>query len=348
MKIISSKFLPPYKMHHTKINLTAMKNVLLGALSLTLMAFGSWANTAKDSVIVNYGSRTRIVLHAETISGNDLLKEVDGIIKDLRLSENSKDTTLVLTRQGGNIKVLVRNNAPEKTSESAIVTNRWNENERGDRRYSRSRDKWWDDDEFEDFLEDLDVRIPIYLGGMAYGESPNDMMMGLNSWRSRDFMFGIHGMSGRRGNRTSLEYGLEYANNSLNFSQNPIIIQGADRVSFMQPSGIQIERSRLSVTYLQVPLLIRNRFRKGFFKYISVGGYAGVRVGTNTILESNRPDREVYEYTHYYVNNFRYGARVELGIRKFLSFYGQYDISTLFETNRGPKVNLVSFGIRIF
>ncbi len=79
---------------------------------------------------------------------------------------------------------------------------------------------------------------------------------------------------------------------------------------------------------------------------IGMGGYAGYRVGSrhkNVFVEDNDRKR-VKNRTNYYVNNWRYGVRFQLGFRDF-DFYANYDLNELFVEGQGPELNAFSFGI---
>lgn len=45
-----------------------------------------------------------------------------------------------------------------------------------------------------------------------------------------------------------------------------------------------------------------------------------------------------------YVENFRYGARVEIGVSDVTLFFN-YDLNNLFQENLGPEVQVLSFGV---
>ena len=79
---------------------------------------------------------------------------------------------------------------------------------------------------------------------------------------------------------------------------------------------------------------------------IGMGGYAGYRIGSrqkNVFVEDNDRKR-VKTRTNYFVNNWRYGVRFQLGFRDF-DFYANYDLNELFVEGQGPELNAFSFGI---
>ena len=46
----------------------------------------------------------------------------------------------------------------------------------------------------------------------------------------------------------------------------------------------------------------------------------------------------------FYLNNFRYGVRGQIGFRGIDIFFN-YDLNELFADNRGPELNAFSFGV---
>ncbi|MEM6842805.1 MAG: hypothetical protein AAF632_11310 [Bacteroidota bacterium] len=78
---------------------------------------------------------------------------------------------------------------------------------------------------------------------------------------------------------------------------------------------------------------------------VGIGGYAGYRIGSRhkyVFVEDNDRER-VKDRTNFFVNNWRYGIRFQLGFRDF-DFYANYDLNELFVPGRGPELNAFSFG----
>jgi hypothetical protein len=80
---------------------------------------------------------------------------------------------------------------------------------------------------------------------------------------------------------------------------------------------------------------------------IGIGPYAGYRIGSHSKLVYKDDGREKdKDRNNYYLNNFRYGVRLQLGIRSTDIFFN-YDLNDLFSTNKpnNPKLNAFSFGL---
>ena len=78
---------------------------------------------------------------------------------------------------------------------------------------------------------------------------------------------------------------------------------------------------------------------------IGLGPYIGYRISSHSKLVYKDDGREKEkDRDSFYLNNFRYGARLQIGYRSTDLFFN-YDINELFEEGKGPKLNAFSFGV---
>ena len=179
------------------------------------------------------------------------------------------------------------------------------------------------------------------------------------------------GLGGSRTNYVSRTVALEYGGNLTwyNFKlQNDqyAINKGLEMVEFNPlPSEYGGLKSKLTASYLNayfVPMFdfsrnkqkvkrlesrsikIENYKRQGF--KIGIGVYAGFRLHSHSKIKFRRNGKNdiAKEFSSLYVNNWRYGLRARIGI-KSLDLFFNYDLNELFENNRGPELNAISFGI---
>jgi hypothetical protein len=98
------------------------------------------------------------------------------------------------------------------------------------------------------------------------------------------------------------------------------------------------KRNHDGTTYRQVHYT-NTAFRIGF------GGYAFYRIDSYTKLVTRADNKDkTRNHSNFYLNNFRYGARVLVGVGD-VDFFVNYDLNELFAENRGPKLNAFSFGL---
>lgn len=96
--------------------------------------------------------------------------------------------------------------------------------------------------------------------------------------------------------------------------------------------------SRKVKTYSSDGFYFSRSKRRGF--RIGAGGYIGYRIGSSSKLiykEDGNQDR-IKERDHFFLENFRYGIRGQLGFGSFDMFV-MYDLNTVFAPGRGPAGN---------
>ena len=118
-------------------------------------------------------------------------------------------------------------------------------------------------------------------------------------------------------------------------------------------------KSKLVVPYLNVSLVPMLQFGKrgqnnwfvldrdkGSGFRVGAGVYAGYRLGSRAkyVFNENDDRERMKDRTNFYVNNWRYGVRFQLGIDAF-DLFANYDLNELLVDGRGPELNAFSFGI---
>ncbi|WP_224998411.1 hypothetical protein [Cesiribacter sp. SM1] len=91
-----------------------------------------------------------------------------------------------------------------------------------------------------------------------------------------------------------------------------------------------------------------NRWHTSKAFRIGLGGYASYRLGSYTKykFEIEGDEKKDRNRDNYYLNNWRYGVRAQVGY-KGIDLFAQYDLNELFIENRGPQLNAFSFGIML-
>lgn len=164
-----------------------------------------------------------------------------------------------------------------------------------------------------------------------------------------------------------LEWGGNFTWYNFKLENDQIFInKGPDMVEFNPlPSEYDGKKSKLTASYFNlsfVPMLdfsgnkrkvkslesgsvkIENYKKQGFT--IGVGVYGGYRLGSHSKVKfRNDGDTDKdKEHSSFYLNNWRYGLRMRMGI-KSLDLFFNYDLNDLFSEGRGPELNAFSFGI---
>lgn len=117
-------------------------------------------------------------------------------------------------------------------------------------------------------------------------------------------------------------------------------------------------KSKLGITFINaslVPVLdfgdhsrkprIWNGYHSAF--RIGLGPYVGYRISslTKAVYKENGGSREKdKDRGNFYLNNLRYGARLQVGFRS-TDFFFNYDMNDIFASGKGPNLNAFSFGV---
>jgi hypothetical protein len=64
------------------------------------------------------------------------------------------------------------------------------------------------------------------------------------------------------------------------------------------------------------------------------------------VYKDSGEKRSDKDHDNFYLNNFRYGVRLQLGFRDTDLFFG-YDLNSLFSEGKGPELHALSFGVTL-
>ncbi|MBT0811510.1 hypothetical protein KIH41_09490 [Litoribacter ruber] len=119
-------------------------------------------------------------------------------------------------------------------------------------------------------------------------------------------------------------------------------IKGAESVEFLERAGGI--KSKIAASYLTLALIPKISTGHNGFR-IGAGPHAGYRLGGRGkfVYQDNGRNKD-FDRSDMYLENLRYGIRGELGV-SWLDFFFNYDLNHVFQSNRGPEVNAMSFGI---
>ncbi|WP_027001538.1 outer membrane beta-barrel protein [Hugenholtzia roseola] len=151
-----------------------------------------------------------------------------------------------------------------------------------------------------------------------------------------------------------IQYGLEFSWYNFMFAGNRRVSSENGLTFFDSPTDLK--KTKLVAAYASLPFLMHVDLAKDNRTNLKLafGGYAGYRVGSYTkIVYSLAGDRQKEkEHNPYDLNDFRYGVRLELGIGESrfdsgVRLFATYDFNTLFASETSPQLNTFVFGVRI-
>jgi hypothetical protein len=150
-----------------------------------------------------------------------------------------------------------------------------------------------------------------------------------------------------------LGYGVSVDWYNFQFDHSRVIQKSATGQTIFQPiiskgAEIELEKNKLAVSYVTLPLMSQFVFRKvSAIQMISFGGYASYRLTSWTKTKEDKSGDRNKESSNFNLNQFRYGLRADFAFRRFPDLFFNYDLSPLFESNTGLKMNGFSFGVKL-
>ncbi len=176
--------------------------------------------------------------------------------------------------------------------------------------------------------------------------SPTDIAPSVKPWGSWNVGLNLVGI-----NKFSKNFHLK---SGIGVSWYNFKLEERNLIALKTPDGVQFDeftegtgtKSKISASFANLTVVPTIRSNNGKLR-LGVGGYAGLRIGGRGKFvydDAAGNSQKIFEKSNMFVNNFRYGGRVELGIGDIDLFFN-YDLNELFEPGMGPKVNAISFGL---
>lgn len=339
-------------------------NKILFTLIIAAYATVGKAQEASDTVIVELAKTSRVIFTIKDRSDLEILKHYDfqQLFKDVLLKLEKNDTTSLATRDTTALEddVVINENENDKDNDDDWWERRDDDDDNDDDDWDNDRDwknhfhgnRWgrtWQSFNF-------DLGTNNYL---ADGKFPDDdnALYSVRPWGSW-YVAASSIQRTRLASKLFIEWGVGLSWYNFKFQKDNIqIIKDDAGIQFVEDTrDVDFKKSKLSASYVQVSLIpivdfgghsrkarlwdgYNNSFR------IGIGPYAAYRISSHSKLVYNDGDREKdKEHDNFYLNNFRYGLRLQVGYRSTDLFFN-YDMNELFAEGKGPKLNAFSFGI---
>jgi hypothetical protein len=329
-----------------------MKKIYLAALLLIIATFGY--GQKQDTVIIPLAKTSKIVFTMEDPGDIEILKFYDF----QRLFEN------ILQRLEDKNKPLTSSDSSSYAADEKSVEEDESYEDRNEDDESSAEDDSGDSREWKKYKRrwnhtqqsfNFDLGMNNYLRDNKF---PSDSdPYAVRPWGSWYFGFSSVQRS-RLARNFFLEWGLGASWYSFKFQKdNTLITKDDDGVSFAEdPRDFNFKKSKLSVSYIQASLIPVIDFNDRSHKHrfwdgdrdsfrIGIGPYVGYRITSHSkqVYNDNGREREK-DRDSFYLNNLRYGARLQIGYRSTDLFFN-YDMNDLFAEGKGPQLNAFSFGV---
>jgi hypothetical protein len=352
-------------------------NVLMACM---LAGSSVLAQAKTDSVIINVGEKSKVIFAIGDKADLQTLKQYNfqAVVDDLVLKLEQKDSTGLNKPADTYLKTNTEETTTQaQTQDETEYTQSWRDRDRDDwededwkdRRTIRDRDrdtrvytsktKFYGRRTYHSFNFDLGTNNYLTPGNSFPNQ--NNELYSVRPWGS--WYVGINSIERTRlARKFFLEWGLGVSWYNFKFENDRLrMSKDANSVIFSEDQrDLNFRKSKLTATYLNlsaVPVLdFGGRSRKamifngnygGSFR-IGVGPYAGYRIDSYTklVYKDGGNNRRERDHDSYYLNNIRYGLRLQIGFRGTDLFFN-YDLNELFAENKGPRLNPISFGITL-
>jgi hypothetical protein len=330
-----------------------MKTVYASALILISMISHGQTKPA-DTVIIKVGERSKITVTIQDKNDLETMKQYDfqKLMNDLISKLEEKDTTNQHKPAGEYLK-------EEPVKEGVTVLEETHEEDFDEEESWTSHNKKKHGSSRRTYHSiNFDLGMNNYLSGGTFPDQDNSLYT-VKPWGSW-----YVGINSTQRTRVSTNFFLEWAFGVswYNFkfqNEQTIITKDDNSVLFsLDQREADFRKSKLTATYLNASLVPMidfggNRRKPSFFDgdnadsfRIGAGPYVGYRINSYTKqkFEANGDVQKPRDHDNFYLNNLRYGIRMQMGFDDVDLFFN-YDLNELFIENRGPKLNAFSFGI---
>ncbi len=310
-----------------------------------------------DSLVIRFANRTRLVIYAPDKAGIQALSNYDlnKIVREMGMKLDSvpggqtaisqdgerflKDTVLVVTKKKNGVTIVINGTGDTTRTGSRQKDENDRDYERAKRR-KRERDGGGID-------YGLSIGLNNFIQQSANPAYPEDNY-DLRPVGSRYIALSAGAMPTLiRGKYASLKlyYGVEVAWNNFMFEGNNVAEKSPTGVAFPD-AGRDLQKSKLTVCTIGIPVVPRVTFYNTEGRkicHIGLGGYINYRLDSYRKIKEADGSKD-RRHSDFYLNNYRYGLIAHLGLRS-VDFFVKYDLNPLFQTDKGPDVRTLTFGV---
>jgi len=331
---------------------------LLLGVNLTL----AYSQQKGDTIIVELAKTSKVIFTIQDRGDLEILKHYNfqELFQDILTKLETNDTT-----------ALAKRDSIETEREEEVVSNNNNEEDWN----LRKNEEHDDDDDYDDSHDwsHYDSYDGVHWGRtwqsfnfdfgtnnwLSDGKFPdnNDELYSVRPWGS--WYIGLASIQRTRlARKFFLEWGIGVNWYNLKFQNDNVrIVKDENGTHFTEDMlDVSYKKSKLTASYLTASIIpvvdfgdnsrksriwdgYRNSFRVG------LGPYIGYRIESHSKLVYKDDEKEKdKEHDNFYLNNIRYGLRLQLGYRSTDLFFN-YDLNEMFVEGKGPSLNAFSFGV---
>lgn len=170
--------------------------------------------------------------------------------------------------------------------------------------------------------------------------------MALNQGKSMEFDFNFYELNiGLAKSYVGLVSGMGLSFNNYRFDNPYTLARGPMMTSAVRLDYEDLSKTKLAVSYLQVPLLLEFQIpvnqNEGRL-FVNAGLVGGVKIGSHTKVKHG--DVKDKDRSGFNMNSFKYAATARVGY-KDVSLFATYSLNPLFQTGKGPELTPFTIGI---
>jgi len=317
-------------------------------------------NKAADSVVIRVGEASRVIFAIHDKKDLETLRHYDfqALMDDMITKLEKKDTTQLTKRSESYLK----DSTKEVSTQPAQAVSR---SDSSNEDWNKRHRNHWNRRNYHSF--NMDWGTNNYLSNGKFPDQTNEPYS-VRPWGS--WYVALNSVERTHvGGKLFLEWGLGVSWYNFKFQNDQTLLSKNDNGVIFADDGRNLDfiKSKLTAAYLNASFVPVIDFGRGGKKTtvfdgsrvdfssrgnhsssfrIGVGPYAGYRIDSYTkqVYKDQGEKHKERDHDNFYLNNIRYGMRVQMGFRDVDLFFN-YDMNNLFVDNKGPKLNAFSFGV---
>ncbi|MEP2026973.1 MAG: hypothetical protein ABJH98_07090 [Reichenbachiella sp.] len=355
--------------------------LIILAISSQVFSINAHIPEKEDTVVIEFGERSKMVIYAETQEDLKDLGDYDinAIIGELNQNLDSVSTDT------DEVSIVKESDEYRKDTDTEVDVDQssaplsyYGDSERDQYESRYDRDDYGS--QYQDYDDNDYVRVNRSRPNRGRSKGTYgtfEMELGMNNWLENgsfpdnnnaayavkpwgSWYVAIGGAYHTRiAGPLKLKWGGNMSWYNWKMENTAVRITKTDEgTTFVEDPTINGKKSKLAATYINASLMPMlefnssgrsrswnwNRYRNRGFR-IGAGMYAGYRIDSWTKIKysDNGDNKKDKDKGNYYLNNFRYGVKAQVGFRGMDLFFN-YDLNDVFATGKGPELQAISFG----
>jgi hypothetical protein len=326
-----------------------MKTKIIFFTALIITSIGK-AQQATDTVVIKVGDGSKVIFaikdkkDLETMKKYNFQKLMDDMIYKLEVRDSSRLNKLSseFLKKDSLKEVASKKQEPAPAQEVQVISHH-------EKKYygRRTRNSF-----------NIDLGTNNYMSNGSF-PSQNNSLYAVRPWGS--WYVALNSIyRTQMARKFFLEWGSGISWYNFKFQNNQVAMSKDNNgvIFDLDSRNYSFDKSKLTAAFVNisaVPVIDfgGNRRKPSFFDgrgasgfRFGLGPYVGYLLDSyskQVYIADNDRKKEVH-HDNYYLNNVRYGLRLQVGFND-VDFFFNYDMNSLFVENKGPQLNAFSFGL---